>query len=290
MNTKISFKDKWHKNPDLAFSQTLDPKSEIHQWIMQRNGWFNVQGMRECLKNRSRVLDAGCGNGRVTALFRENSEVDSTEIIGIDLVAAKVAEANLEGARNTQFYQKDLLDDLTDLGQFDYIYSQEVLHHTADPQQAFRNLVEILAKNGDISIYVYKVKSPIREYTDDYLRNIISEMNYEDAMLTSTNIAKLGKVLSDLDLEIEVPAIPELGIESGKQNLQRFIYNHFFKCFWNNDLSVEDNAVVNYDWYHPQLASRHTLEEIEGWFRTEELEITRAYEDPYGITVSGRRT
>ena len=32
-NTAKSFSDKWHRNVDLAFSNTLDPNSDIFRWI-----------------------------------------------------------------------------------------------------------------------------------------------------------------------------------------------------------------------------------------------------------------
>ena len=56
---------------------------------------------------------------------------------------------------------------------------------------------------------------------------------------------------------------------------------------WNSALSFEENVAINYDWYHPQHASRHTAEEVEGWFRDAGLEITQRCVDPYGITMRG---
>ena len=54
-------------------------------------------------------------------------------------------------------------------------------------------------------------------------------------------------------------------------------------------MTEEDNTAINYDWYHPQLCSRHTPEEIEGWFVDAELEIIHSLTDPYGITMRGKR-
>ncbi|MCS6947726.1 MAG: hypothetical protein NZM12_08940 [Steroidobacteraceae bacterium] len=47
--------------------------------------------------------------------------------------------------------------------------------------------------------------------------------------------------------------------------------------------------LINYDWYHPQLASRHTLEEVVGWFHEAGLDIVQEHTDFYGITLRGRR-
>jgi 2-polyprenyl-3-methyl-5-hydroxy-6-metoxy-1,4-benzoquinol methylase len=80
-----------------------------------------------------------------------------------------------------RFEQRDLLNDLTSLGQFDFIYCQEVLHHTEDPARAFRNLCKLLLPGGEIAIYVYKRKAPTREWVDDCIRDELSPVPYEEA-------------------------------------------------------------------------------------------------------------
>lgn len=287
-NTKRSFSDKWNMNTDLVFQNTLEEGSEIQNWILNRNGWKNLKELQFFLKNKKRILDAGCGNGRVTKLLRDNSN-KSTEVVGVDLVAHKIAESNLEFDENVYFYEKDLLTGLSDIGTFDFIYSQEVLHHTKNPQKAFNNLVELLQIDGVISIYVYKKKAPIREYTDDYIRDMIRNYDYDKAMHVSDDITKLGKILSEVDVNIDIPELKELGIKQGNYTLQRFLYHFFMKCYWNNDLSFSENSAINYDWYHPQDCSRHTVEEVEVWFREQDLDVLHVYEDFYGITISGKK-
>lgn len=288
-NTSQSFKDKWERNEIAFFKATNKEGSEISNWILNRNGWKNVQELRNFLSDKKRVLDAGCGNGRVTKLLRDNSHIE-TEVIGVDLVSAHVAEKNLKGYKNVFFYQKNLLNSLEDLGYFDFIYCQEVLHHTKEPKTAFNNLVKILSNGGIIAIYVYKKKAPIREFTDDFIRNIMKEMKYEDAIKLSNKITMLGKVLSEVNQTIAVPEIRELGIVEGEYSIQRFIYHFFMKCFWNNELSFQENSLVNYDWYHPEDCSRHTMEEVIGWFKEQNLEIIHTFQDFYGVTVQGRKS
>ena len=59
------------------------------------------------------------------------------------------------------------------------------------------------------------------------------------------------------------------------------------KCFWNNDFSDEENAVINYDWFHPEDCKRYDIEEIEKWFKDNNLKITHKFQDFYGITMHG---
>lgn len=287
-NTARSFRDKWEKNSHAFYAETLRTGSVTQRWILERNGFANSEAFAAHLASRKRILDAGCGNGRVTALLRTLAP-DAAEIVGIDLVAADVARENFNNVPNTHFETRDLIGDLSGLGQFDFIYCQEVLHHTSDPARGFRNLSALLAPGGELAIYVYKQKAPAREFVDDYIRDRIASMPYEDAMVQCRQITDFGKALSDAGLKVTVPAVESLGIEAGEYDVQRLIYHFFAKCYWNPDVSHEENVLVNYDWYHPQIATRHTLEEVRQWFRQEGLNIVQECVDFYGITVRGMK-
>ncbi len=284
--TYTSFKDKWEKNKGLALSETLKEGSDIFNWILTRNGFHTIQEFSGWLEPRKRILDAGCGNGRVTALLQRYAS-PAASIVGIDLTAAEVATDNLSGLQNVTVSKKDLLANLSDLGRFDLIYCQEVLHHTTDPAGAFHNLTRCLVDGGEIAIYVYKQKAPMREHCDDFIRDRISGLPYEHAMASMKQITELGRALSELKVNVTVPAVDVLGIQSGTYDVQRFVYHFFAKCFWNPAMDFDANAAINCDWYHPQLCTRHSLDEVEGWFDQAGLSIVHRHVDPYGITVRG---
>ena len=289
-DTIKSFRNKWEQNKTLAFEETLREGSDLFSWILGRNGFSSAEEMRTYLKNKRRILDAGCGNGRVTALLRRYAPKE-TEIVAVDIVSAEIARENLQAyglSEGVHFFEKDLLGDLSDLGKFDFIYCQEVLHHTPDPEKAFMNLRTLLSPTGEMAIYVYKVKAPVREFVDDYVRGKISDLDYPEAIRACEQITALGKVLSEYGITLKAPGVDVLGIEEGAYDLQRFFYHFFMKCFWNPNLTFQENAAINYDWYHPKIASRHTLEEVRQWFLSANLEIIHEKVDLYGITVRGK--
>lgn len=286
--TAATFREKWHRNRRLAFEETLREGSDIQQWILRRNGLEDLDGLREWLAPRARVLDAGCGNGRVTALLRRYSP-EGTEVTGIDLTAADVAAENLAGLPNLRVEQRDLLGDLSGLGTFDLIYCQEVLHHTADAARAFKNVAQLLAEGGELAIYVYKVKPPIREFSDRYVHDLISHLPYDEAMTAMREVAELGRILSEVGAQVTVPDVRVLGVTAGTYDVQRFIYHYFAKLFWNPEMAPEANAAINYDWYHPRFASHHTLDEVDQWFADAGLIVVHRHVDHYGITVRGIR-
>jgi SAM-dependent methyltransferase len=286
-NTQQSFRDKWERNAKAFFTDTLREGSATQRWILERNGFGCRQDLIDHLVGYRRILDAGCGNGRVTALLKQMAS-GNAEIVGIDLVGADVARENFTGVEHVKFETRDLLGDLSGLGLFDFIYCQEVLHHTSDPARAFGNLCELLARGGEIAIYVYKLKAPVREYVDDFIRTKIASLEYDEAMKHCDQITEFGRSLSESGLRVHVPAVDLLGIKEGEYDLQRLIYHFFAKCYWNPDLSHGENVLINYDWYHPQIATRHTLSEVEGWFARSGLQITHRHVDFYGITVRGK--
>ena len=273
--------------PRPAVKLTLDPESSLQKWILERNGFPDVAAAAAHLERRSRILDAGCGNGRVTALLA--TLAPHASVTGADLVDLAPARANTAAFGNVTLANADLRQPLARLGEFDFIYCQEVLHHTGDAEAAFRHLAALLVPGGEIAIYVYRKKAPAREYMDEYVRGQIAALGYDDAMEVCRQIADLGRRLSAVTEEIELPDIPVLGLEKGTYTPQRVLYHFFLKCYWNPDLLAEDNAVVNYDWYQPQDSSKHTLEEVLAWFSRGNLEVVWRHLDPYGITVRGVR-
>lgn len=284
--THGSFKAKWENNQESFYSDLLNQGSEITQWVLKRNGFTSFTDFKAYLDTKSSILDAGCGNGRVTNLM---AGLTSKPITGIDFSSYEVASRNLSSYSHVKVKQANLLEDLSHVGKFDFIYCQEVLHHTGDAHKSFKNLVNILLPGGDIAIYVYKQKAPVREFVDDLIRDKIKELSYQDATKICEGITELGKVLSQLNQKVTVPDIEVLGIKSGTYDLQRFIYHYFMKCFWNPGLTKSENVTINYDWYHPEDCTRHTMEEVKGWFQSAKLEVTKATEDEYGLTVWGRK-
>jgi hypothetical protein len=47
--------------------------------------------------------------------------------------------------------------------------------------------------------------------------------------------------------------------------------------------------MINFDWYHPTISSRHSLEEVRSWYVESGLKIIHEYVDEYGITMRGKK-
>jgi hypothetical protein len=66
-----------------------------------------------------------------------------------------------------------------------------------------------------------------------------------------------------MNVQMNFPSLPALGIKGGQMSLQRFIYWNFMKCFWNSELGMENSVITNFDWYSPANAKRFSKAEVE---------------------------
>ncbi len=283
--TADSFSDKWETIPDYGHDAT----SEEFQvsWYLERYGWTRDEFDR-FMATRKMTLDAGTGVGSLAKLYATRTP---GLMFGIDISRSiDIAYEHLKHLTNLHLIQADLTKLPFRKGTFDFVASDQVLHHTPSTEKSFRYLAEFLAPGGQIVIYVYKKKAPLREMADDYLRGITTKMTWQECYEFSEQIALLGKTLSDLKTEVKIEKdIPLLGIKAGTYDVQRFIYWNFLKCFWNDKFDLRGNTIVNVDWYAPVYAWRHTPEEVEGWFRDAGLQILHEDVSESGISVRGSR-
>ena len=71
----------------------------------------------------------------------------------------------------------------------------------------------LLAPGGELMFYVYRRKAPIREFTDDYVRERIAGLSPDEAWEALRPLTRLGQALAELEIEVEVPEdVPLLGI------------------------------------------------------------------------------
>jgi len=283
--TVDSFSWKWDRAPHYR-EATLP---HYKRWYLERYGFDDEAALGRFLSTKRCILDAGTAHGRDAELYARLCP--NATVVGIDIsTGVRVAQRDLGALPNVHFVRADLTRLPFSNETFDFIGCDQVIHHTPDTREALRRLLRHLSRGGHISFYVYRRKGPIREFSDDYLRERTVAMTPEQCWKTSEAITKLGKALTDLQATIDVPEdIPLLGIKAGKQDVQRFIYWHVFKCYYNDTMDWDSNVATNFDWYHPKHAHRHTEEEVRQWCAEEGLTIEHFDVQESGISVRAQR-
>ena len=285
-DTFDTFSWKWTHVSDEEIDQRVVAQ---YAWYDERYGFDGDDGLAALLEGRSKILEAGTGIGGDAARFARLAP--HAEVVAIDLSAAiEVAKRRFGGPSNLHYVQADIMNLPFAPGTFDFISAEQVIHHTPDARQAFANLAQRLAPGGVFTAYLYRVKAPLRELADDWIRDRATVMEPEEAMELGRDLAELGRELQRVGGTVTLErGVPVLGIEPGVHNVQRLIYWTMLKCFWNDDFSPNLNALVNYDWYAPVHASRHTPEEVEQWCADAALEIDRLDVSGAAISVLARR-
>jgi len=285
--TSDVFGYKWARRDTYDSPQTT---AATKAWLVERYGnaeefgWlFDAPG--------SVLLDAGCGSG-VTALALFGERLNRIRYLGadvsasIDVAAARFRERGVSGA----FLQCDLMRLPLPNESVHAILSEGVIHHTDSAERAFHQLARLLKLGGRFMFYVYRKKGPIREFVDDHLRDALHAVPPQEAWDALMPLSKLGKHLGELGVTVNVPeSIDLLEIPAGPIDLQRLFYWHIFKAYYRPELTLDEMNHINFDWYAPRNASRHTIEQVRAWCSQAGLSIERERVEEAGITIIARK-
>jgi arsenite methyltransferase len=287
--TGASFGYKWKRRGSWGSASMQRSNAD---WIAAKYGFGAPEEMRRYFGSRRLVLDAGCGGGFTTSHWMTPGWTDGSAVwVGLDLSAGiDVARERLHACGSTEFVQGDVLRLPFEDETFDTAFAEGVLHHTPSTRDALASLARVVSRGGDILFYVYRRKGPVREFVDDYVRERVSSLPPEEAWEALRPLTRLGEALARSGGEVEVEEdVPLLGIERGSYPVQRLVYWHVAKLFWNDDYSFEENHHVNFDWYHPRFAHRQTEEDLRAWCDELALEIAHFDAQESGFTVRARR-
>jgi SAM-dependent methyltransferase len=274
--TQETFSEKWNQ-----FEQG-DKKEEVYsfqkEWFLKLYGFDSEESLKQFLSSKNTIIDTGCGLGYKAAWFAELAP--HALVVGIDISeAAIIAAKNYQDIPNLYFYQADIANTGIKENMIDFTVCDQVIMHTEDPETTFAHLTSITSKEGTFACYVYRKKALPRELLDDHFRSATHDITNEKLWEMSSQLTELGKRLSELNITFDSPDIPLLGIKGGKQDLQRFIYWNFIKCFWRDDWGKEMSDATNFDWYAPSNAKRYSKEEFINMIEENNLRIDHFHEE-----------
>ncbi len=136
------------------------------------------------LQPSARVLDAGCGDGRVAIQLAGQG----AQVYGIDIVANHVKSARtnvrangLENAVNIDLMDYHYLDDFAD-SSFDGVFTMESFGHTRSPERALEEFFRVLKPGGSIAIYDYEHQGTINQNNERNLIQAVEQIKSKVSM------------------------------------------------------------------------------------------------------------
>jgi SAM-dependent methyltransferase len=242
------FDERWKRHPKA--------QATTAGVLWNKTGWEVHQ-----LANRS-TLDAGAGCGRFSAVARD---------AGADIVAV---DGSMHGCRATAeldipAVHADLLDLPFRDGVFDKAFSIGVLHHTSDPERAFREVARCVRPGGEFAIWVYAQPVP-------------------DALLP--HMKWLHEVTRACPPEVLHAACEKYAVPM--RDLYRKGAGHDVGTLaqvLQASGSPDDEECVSdtFDWHTPQFRSYHTADEVRGWFERAGFEVV--WTGAFPVSMRGRK-
>jgi len=192
------------------------------------------------------VLDAGCGNGTLTAVLTGLG----VETVGMDISRSVFrAQGTKEGfapttAHLVHFVQGDIMTPPFRQATFDIVYADGVLHHTPSTSQAFLSLAPLAKRGGRYFVWLYRRDLPLRLRPKQLVLKVLQSFTWRLPHPILFRICTAG-------------ALPLLVLV----RLRRLLGDKGRRL-----IPLPLKAVNLFDTLSPRYNHAHTFQEISGWF------------------------
>ncbi len=236
----------WAKRAENKFERNtlygLSEEEEFNYFLSS----FNIQPAD--LKGK-RILDAGCGCGRLTRMLGSYAD----EVFGID-ISSSINDVYdyCKSQENVHIIQSDLLKLPFREGSFDYVWSSASICFANKSEETFKHISSLVKPSGKLYVRVFSATK-------------------------LSLVEKMGKVFRGSH---KLP-MPLLFYVSYPLAIPLSLLKFMFKKSHN----LRENAFHVFE----ELAhsfNQHTEEEVRGWFLNENYSLIKSLDDS-GVAVSG---
>lgn len=258
-----TFNWEWNAHHEGAFeSETLFGRTPDEDWAMFLEGTrvspHDLTGVD--------VLDAGCGSGAFTRLIAERSAAGV--VIGVDMVdAVERAYAQTRELPNVHIVQGNVFKLPFRRELFGLIWCNGVIHHTPDAAAAHASLSRHVRPGGILYVWVYAKRFNPFRFTKD--------------IFDAIGLTRLSE--PQLFTLVEVVSRLSLWMLSAYRSLRRLPGLRPRSAWGHRTVRPRTLAELKLTWFDalsPAYDSRHTEEEVIGWFRREGFHDVHAIAEP----------
>jgi SAM-dependent methyltransferase len=257
-----SFGYEWKAHHAGAFERdTLFGRTAQEDWRYYLDGL----GIDDGQVSGAVALDAGCGSGRLT---RQVGEHGAALVVGMDLNdAVDEAYALCRDAPNVAIVQGNVLAPPFKPGTFDLVWSNGVIHHTPDAAGCHRALSRCVRPGGRLYVWVYPRRfNPFRLVKDVFDALRITRLPAGALLVVARAIAYPSWLA--LQLYRAARALPPLrprGAWARRTVRPR---------------RIDELRLTWFDALSPAYDSRHSEDEVVGWFAAQGFTAIEAIEEP----------
>ncbi len=126
----------------------------LRKYMQSRTAAQQAEFFIPYLRSGMSLLDAGCGGGSITLGLAEL--VTPGEVMGLDASDTEIQIANKAtsdlGLKNVHFQQGDVYELPFPDSSFDAVFSNSLLEHLSDPEQALREFHRVLKPRGVVGV------------------------------------------------------------------------------------------------------------------------------------------
>jgi SAM-dependent methyltransferase/uncharacterized protein YbaR (Trm112 family) len=262
-NVQRTFNWEWHAHHNGAFeSETLFGRNPDEDWKMFLDG----TGATPTSLTGASVLDAGCGSGAFTQLIAGRSNV--RDVIGVDMIdAVEEAYAQTRDRPNVHIVQGNIFALPFQPHAFDLVWCNGVIHHTPDAARAHRSLCRHVRPGGVLYVWVYAKRFNPFRFTKDILDAVRLTKLPEQWLLRLVDCVAWVS-LGMLGAYRAVRLLPGLRPRTawGRRTVRR--------------RTIRELRLTWFDALSPEYDSRHSEDEVIGWFRQAGFIDVSAIEEP----------
>jgi SAM-dependent methyltransferase len=218
------------------------------------------------------VLDAGCGSGRFAQIVGQHG---ARVVIGVDIIDTIEDAADLcSDMDNVHIVQANLFALPFKTHIFDFVWCSGVLHHTPDAGAAHRAVVPFVSSGGTFYVWVYAKRfNPFR---------------FVKSSLDVARVTRLPEeALFRLSKAISYPSFLALEVYRAIRRLPPLRPQGAWGHSTVRPRTIGEIQLTWFDALSPQYDTRHTEEEVVGWFEREGFEDIVAIDEPK-VGVRGR--
>ena len=254
LNYADSFGEQWNRFAKTQIDNNLLNESEL-RWESEI-GWDRNELLGK------KIIEFGSGAGRFVDLV---SKRGADLVVGVDASSAvDAAQKSFQDRNNIFFIQANIFLPPIKPKYFDFGYSIGVLHHTPDPEKAFRILVSLLNKKAQIGVSLYEISLFDRPNRNSFKQSTIElfwAINLWRVEFFRLFTTKLPDKIMILYCLYFVPFLHYLN----KIPIIR-ILRYFFPSTCYRELSPEWSMCDTNDTYSTKIVHMYRHKDIFHWF------------------------